>query len=213
MAIVRNSRGQQTKNIDDSFEVHLFYPPSSPLAGDAPAAGTTPAGLHCRLVASVLAAEPAEQLLRFKVHGTRGSYISYGLDHQEGQLKKQPDVHSEQFGMHPASSPASKAQLTLLAGNERTRDYLANPIEDKTKVIPLEQTQIPLLQGRYKALYYNLARTISAANALPATQVRERNQVIAQNQAVAVDQVAIAIRVLELARVSAREGRVVDFTL
>lgn len=209
LAILRNTRGQQSPDLDDDFEVHLFYPSAGPLSGDSPAAGTTPAGLHCRLSASVTAPFTSEEMLRFKVYGSRGSFLSYGLDAQEGQLKaiKAPaDVLADGFGRTDEG-----ATLTLLAGHDKTRDFTTHPVQDKSKALPLEAGKIPQLQGRYKALYKNLADTIQAANALPVEEIAQRNHAIKLSQGVLVDQVAIAIRTLELARLSAEQGKQLDF--
>lgn len=210
LGLVRNARGQQPPEVDDDFEVHLFYSSAGALPSSSPAANTTPAGLHCRLSASVLAPFTSDQMLRFNVQGTRGSFVSYGLDPQEAQLKNADDVLQDAFGRHASGQREGQATVTLLGEKERTRDFAAQPVV-KAQPPPLEASRVDMLQGRYKSLYLNLAQTIGQVNRLPPGEASGRNAAVAQNQAVSLAQVEMAIKVLELARASAQQGRVLDF--
>jgi predicted dehydrogenase len=68
---------------DDSFDLKLIYP-----------------DLNVTLKASVFVKEPGP---RFQVHGTQGSFVKYGLDSQEAQLKLNTKPGTKGFGIEPAS--------------------------------------------------------------------------------------------------------------
>jgi len=68
---------------DDSFDLKLIYP-----------------DLNVSLKAGVFVKEPGP---RFQVHGTHGSFIKYGLDAQEAQLRKGKKPGSKGYGIEPAS--------------------------------------------------------------------------------------------------------------
>ena len=67
--------------VDDYFDLTLHY-------------GERRVCLRC----STLIAEPRP---RFAVHGTGGSFVKYGLDPQEAQLKAGMDPRDEEFGVDP----------------------------------------------------------------------------------------------------------------
>lgn len=68
---------------DDSFDLKLIYP-----------------DLNVTLKASVFVKEAGP---RFQVHGTKGSFVKYGLDVQEAQLRKGKKPGSKGYGMEPFS--------------------------------------------------------------------------------------------------------------
>jgi len=68
---------------DDSFDLKLIYK-----------------DLNVSLRAGVFVKEPGPRL---QVHGTHGSYVKYGLDVQEAQLRKGKKPGSKGFGIEPAS--------------------------------------------------------------------------------------------------------------
>jgi len=68
---------------DDSFDLKLIYP-----------------DFNVTLKASVFVKEAGP---RFQVHGTKGSYVKYGLDVQEGQLRKGKKPGSKGYGIEPAT--------------------------------------------------------------------------------------------------------------
>ena len=68
---------------DDSFDLKLIYP-----------------DLNVSLKASVFVKEAGP---RFQVHGTKGSYVKYGLDVQEAQLRKGKKPGSKSYGIEPAT--------------------------------------------------------------------------------------------------------------
>ena len=219
-AIVRDSRGQYKKaaaggaeeQLDDSFTLHLFYPsPSEPLGKDSPAAGTTPAGLHCQLSASVTATHVDSSQLRYKVQGTRGSYVKYGLDPQEAQLKAgwTPASHADKFGKADGEPEVTRLG-TLTELQEKNRDWSQEKC-DPTKPPALVERKIETMPGRYIDLYGNLGEIIQEANALPAADAQGRSKIIDEKQKVQTGSVAVAIRILELARQSAKEGRVIKY--
>lgn len=68
---------------DDSFDLKLIYP-----------------DLNVTLKASVFVKEAGP---RFQIHGTKGSYVKYGLDVQEAQLRKGKKPGSKGYGIEPAA--------------------------------------------------------------------------------------------------------------
>ena len=68
---------------DDSFDLKLIYP-----------------DLNVTLRGSVFVKEPGP---RFQVHGTLGSFVKYGLDSQEAQLRLGKKPGSRGYGVEPAS--------------------------------------------------------------------------------------------------------------
>jgi scyllo-inositol 2-dehydrogenase (NADP+) len=71
------------------------------------------------LRSSSLVAEPRP---RFAVHGEHGSFVKYGLDPQEAQLKAGMDPHAKQFGIDPmpgaiTNAHGSRAQVPNERGN------------------------------------------------------------------------------------------------
>jgi scyllo-inositol 2-dehydrogenase (NADP+) len=67
---------------DDSFDLKLIYP-----------------DLTVTLKASVFVKEPGP---RFQVHGTKGSFVKYGLDSQEAMLRKGKKPGTAGYGIEPA---------------------------------------------------------------------------------------------------------------
>ena len=70
--------------VDDAFDIVLDYP-----------------GLRVMLGATMLAAEPGP---RFVVHGTRGTYIKFGMDPQESVLRARGTAGGADWGQEPESS-------------------------------------------------------------------------------------------------------------
>jgi scyllo-inositol 2-dehydrogenase (NADP+) len=90
---------------DDSFDLKLIYP-----------------DLNVTLKASVFVKEPGP---RFQVHGTQGSFVKYGLDSQEGQLRQNIKPKTKGFGIEPASQRG--ILNTGLSGNEFRGRYKTFP--------------------------------------------------------------------------------------
>jgi scyllo-inositol 2-dehydrogenase (NADP+) len=67
--------------VDDYFDLTLYY-------GER----------RVRLACSTLISDPRP---RFALHGTRGSFVKYGLDPQEAQLKSGMDPRDDGFGFDP----------------------------------------------------------------------------------------------------------------
>jgi scyllo-inositol 2-dehydrogenase (NADP+) len=70
--------------VDDSFDIRLHYP-----------------GMQARLRATMLACAPGP---RWIVHGTRGSFIKYGMDPQEAPLRRGEMYSSPNWGEEPEES-------------------------------------------------------------------------------------------------------------
>ncbi|KAI5124855.1 hypothetical protein M0805_007288 [Coniferiporia weirii] len=89
---VENIRGIGDPDIDDSFTIILRYPKIE----------QRKYAINVLLRAHILSARDPQ--LRFTVRGTGGTFVKYGLDVQEAQLKIMPspqDIFSVDFGMEP----------------------------------------------------------------------------------------------------------------
>jgi scyllo-inositol 2-dehydrogenase (NADP+) len=116
--------------------------------------------MRARLCAASLVAEPRP---RFAVHGTKGSYVKFGLDTQEADLKA---------GIDPRA-----------AGRDE-RDGIFTLADGTSEAVPTER-------GRYLSFYEKVADAILEGAAVPVDPADARE----------------GLRVIELARRSAREGR------
>ncbi|TIA88773.1 hypothetical protein E3P99_02392 [Wallemia hederae] len=97
-AIVQNSRQKGELNVDDSFTVHLHYN-----TGKIPLVAT--------VGASVLAC--FNDQLRYKVSGTSGSFIKYGFDVQEAQIKEGVKALDSSFGVDDKNSHGTYTNADL----------------------------------------------------------------------------------------------------
>ncbi len=115
--------------IEDAFDIALEF--------DGPAGH----GLRYECHATMLAAEPAP---RFRVHGTLGSYVKYGLDPQEAALLggARPGVAA------PWLPEAESAWGTLTLATKATE-----PIQ-------LERTKLRTETGDYRRFYENVRDTL-----------------------------------------------------
>jgi scyllo-inositol 2-dehydrogenase (NADP+) len=107
---------------DDSFDLRLFYP-----------------GTSVTLKAGVFVREPGA---RFQVHGTEGSYVKYGTDPQEAQLREGKLPGSRGFGIEPEKSGG--ILNTLAAGHAARRRFKTFP-------------------GNYMAFFDNVHQVLSGA--------------------------------------------------
>ncbi|KAJ8516384.1 hypothetical protein ONZ45_g6298 [Pleurotus djamor] len=94
-AFVQNTRGIGHPDIDDTFTIYMQYPAGSAL----------PHPMTAILRAHILSVR--SQQLRYLVRGTQGTYIKYGVDVQEDQLKTftnpSTEVFTSNFGHEPES--------------------------------------------------------------------------------------------------------------
>ena len=67
--------------------------------------------MRARLACSTLVLEPRP---RFSIHGTKGSFVKYGLDPQEAALKQGADPLAADFGRE---APEGWGSLTLADGS------------------------------------------------------------------------------------------------
>ncbi|MEN1761446.1 oxidoreductase [Anoxynatronum sibiricum] len=128
-ADIRSLRSGQA---DDHFEIILDYPQ-----------------MKATLLSRPLVKEP---LPRFAVHGTRGSYVKYGLDVQEADLRAGRRKENDSWGLEP---------------------------EDRWGILHTidERRRVTALPGNYYAFYEALAAAITQGAPLPVT-AREGLQVI-----------------------------------
>ncbi|KAI0320646.1 NAD-P-binding protein [Amylostereum chailletii] len=91
-AFAENIRGVGSPDVDDSFTVFLRYP-----------AGAVSRHPFTAILRGHILSVRASQL-RFSVRGTKGTYIKYGVDVQEDQLRAMPGVDSiykGDYGVEP----------------------------------------------------------------------------------------------------------------
>ena len=151
--------------VDDAFDITLVYP-----------------GLRAHLRASMLASRPGAH---FVVHGTKASFVKYGLDPQEDALKRgeRPEA-TPNWGMEP-----QEAWGTLTLGNAGSPGERGIPAQASV------ERRIPSNAGDYRGYYENVRDAILGKAALAVTP-----------------QAALRVmRVLELAVQSSQERRVVEF--
>ncbi len=159
--------------VDDAFDITLHYP-----------------AMRAHLRATVLAAHPGPH---FVVHGTRGSYVKYGLDPQEDALKRglipgQPIPEGKPGANTWGQEPQEAwGKLTIgIAGSPNDRGVPAQAGEER---------KIPTECGDYRGYYENVRDAILGKAALAVTP-----------------QAALRVmRVLDLAQQSSREHRVIDY--
>jgi scyllo-inositol 2-dehydrogenase (NADP+) len=150
---------------DDAFDITLHYP-----------------RLRAYLRATMLASRPGPH---FVVHGTRASYVKFGLDPQEDALKRgeRPKL-AQDWGTEPTSAWGT---LTLgPVGAPSGRGIPAHASEER---------KVPTALGDYRGYYENVRDAILGKAALAVTPAMALR----------------VMRVIELANQSSRERRVVDF--
>jgi len=98
-----------------------------------------------RLKASYLAAKPTPKLI---VHGTKGSFIKYGEDPQENQVKNNMEISNPMLGIEPES-------------NHGYLHYIENE--------KLKEERVPSLPGNYMAYYDGISRAIRFNERPPVT--------------------------------------------
>lgn len=203
---VRNQRGQGATNVDDDWMAILTYPSTEPTSENEPAPGTRLGGLRVVLGATCLSTHVDAEQSRFRVEGTRGSYVKYGTDPQENQLKMRltPLSNGDTFGKYDDATPKSLrlGRLTSTVVDDRPVTAAEPP--------RLKVEDIPTLPGSYISLYLNLADTIDAAT-VASKQGRSATEVIDSSLTITLQQVATSTRVLRMIRQSSDEGRVLSW--
>lgn len=119
--------------IEDAFDIALEFAP--PVAAR---------GIRYECHATMIAAEPAP---RFRVNGTLGSYVKFGLDPQEGALLG---------GARPEELGSPRAWLPE-AGSEWGTLSVAPDPADPTR---LERSRFPTVVGDYRKFYANVRDAI-----------------------------------------------------
>ena len=120
---------RDTASVDDYFELTLHYGRARMILGS-----------------STLVAAPRP---RFALHGTGGSFVKYGLDRQEGQLKAGLDPAAQEFGL------------------DQNNGIFTDP-SGKQEAIVSER-------GNYLAFYEGVADAILNGGALPVSPGSARN--------------------------------------
>jgi scyllo-inositol 2-dehydrogenase (NADP+) len=151
--------------IDDAFLITLHY-------NDGPFRG-----LHARLSATYVAADPAP---RFLLHGTHGSFRKYGLDMQEAALIG---------GARPPVSGAVNPPFWF--ANPESEWGTLTTAADNHEPIKLSTSRIPTLPGDYRSFYAAVRDALLGK----------------QNDAVTGQDGLRVLRILELARESSNAGR------
>ena len=158
-------RDRDVTGIEDAFDITLHY--------EVQGKGVL---MHCR--ATMLAADAAP---RYRVHGTKGSFLKYGVDPQEPVLVaggKVPRMGSPEVWLEEDS----KFWGTVTVAPD--------PAVPGT----LEKTVVKTEPGDYRGFYASVRDAILGEKELP----------------VSAEDGFRVIRLLELARVSSAEGRTVE---
>jgi predicted dehydrogenase len=151
---------------DDAFDITLHYP-----------------SLRAHLRATMLASRPGPH---YVVHGTRASYVKFGLDPQEDALKRgERPQNSDDWGREPASAWGT---LTIGAiGVDSGRGIPAHPAEER---------KVPTEPGNYRGYYENIRDAILGRAPLAVTPTAALR----------------TMRIIQLAEKSSAERRTVTFT-
>ncbi|KLO10162.1 NAD-binding protein [Schizopora paradoxa] len=129
---IANVRGLGNQNVDDSFTIILQYPANK----------SQKLSLTVILRAHILSVRSPQ--LRYIVRGSKGTFVKYGLDVQEDQLKIMPDpkgIFTQSFGREP--------------------DEISGTIDTIDSNGIVKQQPWPTLEkGAYVELFRNLAAAI-----------------------------------------------------
>lgn len=185
--------------LDDAWEVHLYYNDANS-SSSPDQHGLHTGGFRAILKGSLLAKDHG---LRYMVHGDHGSWMKVGVDTQEEALMHgtlptyPPDVPSsgDLLPEYPIGSEASTHEVSY--GSEPRNQWgvltTTSPANPTSSTIVLT----PPVAGSYHLLYDELhARIVHGVKP-------------------AVDPMVsvTVLRIIELARQSSREGRVLNYTL
>ena len=130
-------RERDVTAIEDAFDIVLdFALPAS--------AGQDARGLRYECHATMIAAEAAP---RFRVHGTLGSYVKFGMDPQEAALLG--GARPAEMGSEEAWLPEAESAWGTLALSA----HAAEPIQ-------LERSKLPTEVGDYRRFYANVRDAI-----------------------------------------------------
>ncbi|KAJ7368167.1 hypothetical protein DFH08DRAFT_726531 [Mycena albidolilacea] len=131
-AFIQNSRGVGHPEVDDCFTIHLHYD----------SGGKLPRPVTVIARAQLLSVRTLQP--RYVVLGTKGSYVKYGVDVQEDQLKviaSPKDIHESNYGVEPESIWGT---LEFLEADDLT----------------ISKSTWPSEAGSYADLFRNLAAAI-----------------------------------------------------
>ncbi|KAF8933812.1 hypothetical protein BGZ58_006110 [Dissophora ornata] len=132
-AHVSNQRQLETSQVDDQFLVHLDYKD----------------GLRCTLGAGMLARIPTP---RFRLTGMNGSYVKYGLDVQENQLKEGLTPKNGAYGLE---SEDSWGEIDTLLNVEGVQLHVKGKVDSEV--------------GSYGSYYANVCQAIQGTGPLAVT--------------------------------------------
>ncbi len=129
--------------VDDSFEVKLFY-----------------SNITATLKASVFVKEPGPRMM---VHGTKGSFVKYGLDPQEAWLRKGKKPDAKGYGL----------ELSKFWGKLNT-EYNGKQFSGKYETLP--GNYMGFYNGVYESLSKGEKPLVAASDALLNLQIVEAAQ-------------------------------------
>ncbi|KAI1317854.1 hypothetical protein EDD11_007656 [Mortierella claussenii] len=132
-AHVSNQRQLESSQVDDQFLVHLDYKD----------------GLRCTLGAGMLARIPTP---RFRLTGMNGSYVKYGLDVQENQLKEGLTPKDSAYGLEKEEN---WGELDTLLNVDGVKLHVRGKVDSEL--------------GTYGTYYTNVAHAIQGKEPLAVT--------------------------------------------
>lgn len=102
---------REGSEVDDAFDVRFEYPE-----------------IHAHLRASMMACAPGP---RFVLHGTKGSFVKYGIDPQEGILRSGDPPIGQDWGPQWGEEPESEwGTLTLASGDSSATEKIRTEAGD-----------------------------------------------------------------------------------
>lgn len=192
---MRNSRQIGVPTVPDSFHIQLHYDPV-PSSSDKPGRALP---LLATARGSILSLESPQP--RFRVRGTKASFVKAGVDAQEAQLVAGgPDaIGQEGF----AVEPREQSGTLYRAGVEpETCVHSPSPLfslfDARAHAVASSSRRITSVPGSYASWFSNVGDALLA---------NDPSQLI-----VKPEQAALVIKVIEVATQSSREGRTIDFS-
>jgi len=182
--------------LDDAWEVHLYYADDKS-SNSADENGLHTGGFRAILKGSLLAKDNG---LRYMVHGDHGSWLKVGVDTQEpsllsGALPTYPPIVPLPGELLP-EYPIEEAEPEVAYGYEPRNQW--GVLTTTSPKDPSSATTVltPPVQGNYHLLYDEVYDRI----------VHGKQPAVDPGLSVTV------LRIIELAKQSSREGRVLDYT-
>lgn len=188
-AFIRALRGVESE-IDDTFTVILRYDGKN---------GNPHANKDLQCIVSTTMVTPMQAPLKCLIRGVEGSYVKYGTDPQEAQtLVAGMDSTDPSFGVEDESLWGTLTTFNKPFDSKHQTDKPEGAVvppqgpKGETKYVG----KFPSFKGNYMGFYQDLVKAMNGEKKVEVDPQQSRD----------------GLRVIELARVSAMEGRTVEWS-